>query len=89
MSPSIIILTGPPGSGKAAIADILARKSPHKSVHLRADDFFGWVRAGYTSPDQQDARAQNHVGISAAAMASSASARMDGRCAPPPGLRLR
>ncbi len=70
MSPSIIILTGPPGSGKTAIGELMASKAPHNSVHMRVDNFFTWVRAGFIPPDQPESRAQNATVLTAAAMAA-------------------
>lgn len=69
-APSIIILTGPPGSGKTAAGDILARKSPHKSVHMRADLFFDWIRNGFIPPDQPESLQQNQVALTALAVSA-------------------
>lgn len=68
--PSIIILTGPPGSGKTSVADILARKSPFKSVHMRADNYFDWIRNGFIPPDQPESLQQNQTALTAAAVSA-------------------
>ena len=69
-TPSIIILTGPPGSGKTTVGDILAAKSPHKSVHMRADNYFDWIRAGFIPPDQPESLQQNQTALTAAAVSA-------------------
>ncbi|GAA4232020.1 AAA family ATPase [Actinomadura meridiana] len=56
----VIILTGPPGSGKSTVAQLLAdRLSP--SVHLHSDDFWGYVKQGYLAPYLPEAHQQNQV----------------------------
>lgn len=70
MSPSIIILTGPPGTGKTTVADTLARKSPYKSVHISADSFFNWLRAGFIPPDQPESLSQNQTALTAMAVSA-------------------
>jgi len=70
--PSIIILTGPPGSGKTTTGELLASKSATKSVHMRADNFFDWVRAGFIPPDDPKSMDQNQTVLTAAAVAAIA-----------------
>lgn len=69
-NPSIIILTGPPGSGKTTTGELLASKSPTKSVHMRADNFFDWVRAGFIPPDDPKSMEQNQTVLTAAAVSA-------------------
>lgn len=68
--PSIIILTGPPGSGKTTTGELLASKSATKSVHMRADNFFDWIRAGFIPPDDPKSMEQNQTVLTAAAVAA-------------------
>jgi thymidylate kinase len=70
--PAIIILTGPPGSGKTTTGEILASKSTTKSVHMRADNFFDWVRAGFIPPDDPKSMKQNQTVLTAAAVSAIA-----------------
>lgn len=77
MSPSIIILTGPPGSGKTVIADLLAKDAPQKSVHLRADFFFDWIRKGFIPPYEKTSQQQNTTVLTAIAMSALAYWRGD------------
>jgi predicted kinase len=73
--PPVLILTGPPGVGKTTAAAILAeRVSP--AVHLEADAFFRFIRAGYVEPWKPESHDQNRLvmGIVAAAAAAYAKA---------------
>ena len=65
-------MTGPPGSGKTTISELLAAGSTAPSVHLRADSFYDWIRSGFIPPDRPDAQAQNTTVLSAVAEAALA-----------------
>lgn len=56
----ILILTGPPGAGKTTVAGILAERSDH-AVHLEADAFFRFIRAGYIEPWKAESHEQNQI----------------------------
>jgi predicted kinase len=59
-SSGVTILTGPPGVGKSAAAELLAARSA-RGVHLESDEFFRFIRSGYVPPWQPESRAQNEV----------------------------
>lgn len=62
----IIILTGPPGTGKSTAATLAARESNlEKSVHLHTDDFYHALSKGALPPHLPGAEAQNRVVIEA------------------------
>jgi cytidylate kinase len=56
----VLILTGPPGSGKTTVAEIVASRF-ERSVHLVCDDFFHFIRSGYIEPWRPESHAQNTV----------------------------
>lgn len=66
----ILILTGAPGSGKTTVAQLLAARS-RQAVHLEADRFFRFIRAGYVEPWKPESHQQNttvmHIVADAAA----------------------
>src|SRR5688572_9862550 len=57
---SVLLLTGPPGSGKTTDADIVALRFD-RSVHVEADRFFSFVAGGYVDPWDAEAHEQNAV----------------------------
>lgn len=63
----ILILTGPPGTGKSTVADQLASTSRSPAVHLHTDDFYGAIRSGYVEPWLREAHEQNKTVISSIA----------------------
>ncbi len=71
----VLILTGPPGAGKTTSAAILAERS-ERAVHLEADVFFRFIRAGHVEPWKPESHKQNEVvmRIVAAAAAGYATA---------------
>lgn len=45
----ILILSGPPGSGKTTIAKLLGARR-ERAVHLESDAFFDFITSGYIEP---------------------------------------
>lgn len=57
----ILILTGPPGSGKTTTALALAQQQGSAKVHLHADDFWRFIKNGAIAPYLPSAHRQNHI----------------------------
>ena len=57
----ILILTGPPGSGKTTTAQALAEESGSPKVHLHSDDFWHFIKNGSIPPYLPEAHEQNAV----------------------------
>jgi energy-coupling factor transporter ATP-binding protein EcfA2 len=68
----ILILTGPPGSGKTTIAEALVAACDVPTVHLRSDQFWRFIKIGLIAPYLPGAHRQNKVVLNA--LASSAGA---------------
>ena len=62
----ITIITGSPGTGKSTVADKAAMESDmEKSVCIRTDDFFHYLKKGAIPPHLPESNAQNGVVIEA------------------------
>ena len=62
----ITIITGSPGTGKSTVADKAAMESDmDKSVCIRTDDFFHYLKKGAIPPHLPESNAQNGVVIEA------------------------
>ena len=62
----IVIITGSPGTGKSTVADKAAMESDmDKSVCIRTDDFFHYLKKGAIPPYLPESNAQNGVVIEA------------------------
>jgi hypothetical protein len=57
----LVLVDGPPGAGKSAVARIVATAAPRPTVHLHTDSFYAWIRSGFVPPYLPQARAQNEV----------------------------
>ncbi len=57
----VLILTGPPGSGKTTMAEALASEPGSPKVHLHTDDFWHFIKNGVIPPYLPEAHEQNIV----------------------------
>ena len=70
-SGEILILTGTPGSGKTTAATRIAQFPDSPKVHLHADDFWRFIKAGSIPPWETKAHAQNATVIEVLAGAAA------------------
>lgn len=62
----IVIITGPPGTGKSTTAAVVAKESSlEKSVYLHTDDFYHYLCKGAVPPHLPESDGQNLVVIEA------------------------
>ncbi len=71
----VLLLTGPPGSGKTTTARLIAAAAT-AGAHVEADSFFHFVRGGYLEPWLPESHSQNVIVMQA--VASAAAAYADG-----------
>jgi hypothetical protein len=70
-APSILILTGAPGSGKSSVARALAESAAAPTVHLHTDDFYTGIKTGFIPPYLPEAQQQNEVVVGVLAQATA------------------
>jgi len=68
MTGAVIVVSGPPGSGKSTVATALAGRCEY-GVFLRGDDLWAAIRSGFVEPWLPEAEHQNSVVIDAMAAA--------------------
>ena len=66
---SLLVVTGPPGSGKSTVTRILAERAT-SSVRIEGDAFFGFLAKGAVEPWLAEANPQNAIVTEAAACAA-------------------
>ena len=69
MTGGVIVVSGPPGAGKSAVARELAGAFPLSAL-VTGDDFFRFVTGGWTAPWLPEAHRQNEVVLASAAAAA-------------------
>jgi chloramphenicol 3-O-phosphotransferase len=57
----LVLVDGPPGAGKSAVAGIVAAAARRPTVHLHTDSLYVWIRSGFVPPYLPQAQAQNEV----------------------------
>jgi adenylate kinase family enzyme len=67
----VLIITGPPGSGKTTVADAVAAQHS-RAVHVESDCFFRFISSGFVEPWKPDAQSQNAVVMGAVVDAAAA-----------------
>lgn len=68
MAARIIIISGACGTGKSTVSKLLAENSDcNLTVRVHTDDFYRYIRKGYTEPWKDESNDQNEIVIKAAA----------------------
>jgi predicted kinase len=71
----LLLLGGPPGAGKSAVAAIVATAAQRPTVHLHTDSFYVWIRSGFVPPYLPEAAEQNRTVTAVMTASASAYAR--------------
>ena len=66
---SLLVITGPPGSGKSTVAKVIAEEADH-SVLVEGDEFFRFLASGRIEPWLPGSNDQNTIVTQAAAAAT-------------------
>ncbi|WP_329001571.1 ATP-binding protein [Kribbella sp. NBC_00709] len=72
---NVLLLTGPPGSGKTTVAQLVATDAPRPTVHVTTDEFFRAIRTGFVPPYLPESARQNEVVVDAIVAAVAVYAR--------------
>ncbi len=62
---TLVLVSGPCGSGKTTVSRLLADGSESPSVHMHTDDFYDYIRKGYIPPWRDDSGDQNETVVKA------------------------
>ena len=69
----IVIVSGPPGTGKSTVARALADGAEGPlAVHMHTDDAYVYIRKGYVEPWRPESQAQNITVMNALAASAAA-----------------
>ncbi len=72
MKGKVVLISGPCGSGKTTVSEILAQESEaFGAVHMYTDDFYSYIKKGYIEPWREGSGDQNETVIRAAAACAS------------------
>ena len=67
----VVIVSGPSGAGKSAACESLCERYD-RTVHIRADAFYDWIRMGFIKPWEPTSDRQNRMNARAVARAATA-----------------
>ncbi len=72
MTGKVVLISGACGTGKSTVSRFLAENSPCGfSVHMHTDDFYQYIRKGYTDPWLDESGDQNETVVEVAAASAA------------------